>query len=125
MFNGVGLPTPRGSGTSGYVKKNLSFVKTRRHDSEVKQQLINKKTPTPHRERRQNDEILKHEEKRKLEAQVAEKMEEWEDEGLDEEEVERKAVELRKQLTERKKPERRDTRERREPRERVHSERRR
>ena len=27
MYNGIGLTTPRGSGTSGYVQKNLSFVK--------------------------------------------------------------------------------------------------
>lgn len=27
MYNGIGLQTPRGSGTSGYVQKNLSFVK--------------------------------------------------------------------------------------------------
>jgi len=27
MYNGIGLATARGSGTSGYVQKNLSFVK--------------------------------------------------------------------------------------------------
>lgn len=27
MYNGIGLPTPRGSGTSGYIQKNLSLVK--------------------------------------------------------------------------------------------------
>jgi serine/arginine repetitive matrix protein 2 len=27
MYNGIGLQTARGSGTSGYVQKNLSFVK--------------------------------------------------------------------------------------------------
>jgi hypothetical protein len=27
MYNGIGLQTPRGSGTSGYVQKNLSYVK--------------------------------------------------------------------------------------------------
>jgi serine/arginine repetitive matrix protein 2 len=26
MYNGVGLQTARGSGTSGYVQKNLSYV---------------------------------------------------------------------------------------------------
>ena len=24
MYNGIGLQTPRGSGTSGYIQKNLS-----------------------------------------------------------------------------------------------------
>ena len=27
MYNGIGLTTARGSGTSGYVQKNLSHVK--------------------------------------------------------------------------------------------------
>jgi hypothetical protein len=27
MYNGIGLQTPRGSGTSGYVQKNLSYIK--------------------------------------------------------------------------------------------------
>jgi hypothetical protein len=26
MYNGVGLQTARGSGTSGYVQKNMSYV---------------------------------------------------------------------------------------------------
>lgn len=27
MYNGIGLQTPRGSGTSGYIQRNLSIVK--------------------------------------------------------------------------------------------------
>lgn len=27
MYNGIGLPTPRGSGTSGFIQKNLSTAK--------------------------------------------------------------------------------------------------
>ena len=26
MYNGVGLQTPRGSGTSGYIQKNKSYL---------------------------------------------------------------------------------------------------
>jgi hypothetical protein len=29
MYNGIGLTTPRGSGTNGYVQRNLSFVHNR------------------------------------------------------------------------------------------------
>lgn len=29
MYNGIGLKTPRGSGTSGYVQRNLSFLPPR------------------------------------------------------------------------------------------------
>ena len=28
MYNGIGLMTPRGSGTSGYVQRNFSVVKS-------------------------------------------------------------------------------------------------
>jgi hypothetical protein len=27
MYNGIGLQTPRGSGTSGYIQKNLGYMK--------------------------------------------------------------------------------------------------
>jgi len=27
MYNGIGLPTPRGSGTSGYIQRNLAYIK--------------------------------------------------------------------------------------------------
>ena len=27
MYNGIGLATPRGSSTSGYVQRNLAYVK--------------------------------------------------------------------------------------------------
>lgn len=30
MYNGIGLPTPRGSGTNSYVQRNLSLVRGRR-----------------------------------------------------------------------------------------------
>ena len=26
MYNGIGLATPRGSGTSGFIQKNLAFI---------------------------------------------------------------------------------------------------
>lgn len=28
MYNGIGLQTARGSGTNGYVQRNLSFIKS-------------------------------------------------------------------------------------------------
>ena len=30
MYNGIGLPTQRGSGTNGYVQRNLSFVQQKK-----------------------------------------------------------------------------------------------
>ena len=30
MYNGIGLTTQRGSGTNGYVQRNLSFVREKK-----------------------------------------------------------------------------------------------
>ena len=35
MYNGIGLQTPRGSGTNGYVQKNLAFIKMGRNKVQV------------------------------------------------------------------------------------------
>lgn len=39
MYNGIGLMTPRGSGTSGYVQKNLSKMKKMRNRDEFLKEL--------------------------------------------------------------------------------------
>ena len=62
----LGLSTPRGSGTNGYVQKNLGFVKPRPKleyrvpEEDDKLQL----------RRKPNQEILEHEKKRELELHV-------------------------------------------------------
>eukprot|EP01090_Pellita_catalonica_P004017 TRINITY_DN1379_c0_g1_i1.p1 TRINITY_DN1379_c0_g1~~TRINITY_DN1379_c0_g1_i1.p1 ORF type:complete len:327 (-),score=52.50 TRINITY_DN1379_c0_g1_i1:820-1800(-) len=64
MYNGIGLTTPRGSGTNGYITRNLSHVRKRRkfhhHDR-------NAPTIKP---RKPNQEILEHERKRAIEVKV-------------------------------------------------------
>lgn len=71
MYNGIGLTTPRGTGTNGYVQRNLSHVPVKRErveyvkDVELKrlEKLIEKKG---------NAEILEHERKRKIEVKCME-----------------------------------------------------
>ena len=71
MYNGIGIQTARGTGTNGYVQRNLSFVPTKRErveyvkDAEIKrlETLIEKKG---------NAEILEHEKKRKIEVKCME-----------------------------------------------------
>ena len=80
MYNGIGLDTARGSGTNGYVQRNLSFI--RRHkdrvdyknEEELKKldQMMNKKP---------NQEILDHERKRKVELKCIEMHELMEEQG--------------------------------------------
>ena len=33
MYGNVGLPTARGSGTNGYIQRNLSFIKKKFNES--------------------------------------------------------------------------------------------
>lgn len=77
MSSNVGLSTPRGSGTSGYVQRNLSALKPK-----------NKPTPYPsdpdqfkHRQRQPDKEILEHDRRREIEVKVFELRDRLEDEG--------------------------------------------
>ena len=100
MYNGVGLQTARGSGTSGYVQKNLSHVIP--GSSQFKQQdygqiLKHMKENPLALPKPPNQELLEHEEKRKVEAKVflfKKKL----DPSLTPEEVKAKVQEYREQL---------------------------
>ncbi|CAF0853166.1 unnamed protein product [Didymodactylos carnosus] len=100
MYNGIGLNTPRGTGTNGYVQKNLSFVNVKRDrvtyvkDADVKQleTLI---------ERKGNVEILEHEKKRRVELKCAEMRDMMLSNNYDEETTKRKVQKFRKMLIER------------------------
>jgi len=90
MYNGIGLSTPRGSGTNGYIQKNLGFVKPRpkieyRPPPEEEDQKLQLR-------RKPNQEILEHEKKRELELHVMMWAEEQHlfDGNLTEEEIEAK-----------------------------------
>jgi serine/arginine repetitive matrix protein 2 len=80
MYNGIGLITPRGSGTNGYVQRNLSSVRKHKDQQDYKSdeqlakldQQMNKKP---------NSEILDHERKRKVELKCMEMKELMEEQG--------------------------------------------
>ena len=67
MYNGIGLMTPRGSGTSGYVQKNLSKMKKMRNRDEFLKELQQMKENVIEAKRAANPEILMHEFKRDIE----------------------------------------------------------
>ena len=94
MSSNVGLSTPRGSGTSGYVQRNLSHLKPR--DAAAPYNLDDRK----HRQRKPDPEILEHERKRKIEAEVFELRDKLEEEGVDEDEIDDRCDALRKELEE-------------------------
>ncbi|KAI1828415.1 cwf21-domain-containing protein [Xylaria intraflava] len=98
MSDNVGLSTPRGSGTSGYVQRNLAHMKPRDRD---------RAAPYPrdldhlkHRQRQPDKGILEHDRKREIEVKVFELRDKLEDEGLEEEEIDRRCDTLRKELQE-------------------------
>lgn len=71
MYNGIGLTTPRGTGTNGYIQRNLSFVPTKRERVEYVKDADLKKLETLI-EKKGNAEILEHEKKRRIEVKCIE-----------------------------------------------------
>ncbi|KAG5462591.1 MAG: cwf21 domain-containing protein [Olpidium bornovanus] len=96
-YNGIGLTTPRGSGTNGYVVRNLSCVRPGRHDRPPPSAAADVRPPV---KRKPNADILEHDRKRAIEVKCFALREELEELGdVDEEEVDRRVQELREKLT--------------------------
>ncbi|GAA5829042.1 hypothetical protein JCM5353_000878 [Sporobolomyces roseus] len=96
-YNGVGLSTPRGSGTSGHIQANRSTLRSR-------QQFDHKGGPQDFKQdantfRQPDQSILEHERKRRIEAKCFELQVTLEDEGLiSEEKIQEQVDELRQKL---------------------------
>lgn len=72
MYNGIGLTTPRGSGTNGHVQRNWAFVRPGKKDNvtyKIEEDLAKLDAAT---NRQPNQGILDHERKRQLEVKCAE-----------------------------------------------------
>lgn len=97
MSSNVGLTTPRGSGTSGYVQRNLSHLRPRDapYPSPADYSNLQK-----HRQRKPNQDILDHDRLREIEVKVFDLRDKLEDEGVDEEEIETRTDKLRKEMME-------------------------
>lgn len=83
MYNGIGLRTARGTGTNGYVQKNLSFIKPKQQNSKFNSNTGStlaaydegaKAKPT----KKPNEEVLLHNNRRKVENELLEYREELE-----------------------------------------------
>lgn len=68
MYNGIGLQTPRGSGTNGHVQRNWAVIrKTKEKDSyKAHEEKVDSASKQP------NKEILDHDRKRKIEIKCTE-----------------------------------------------------
>jgi serine/arginine repetitive matrix protein 2 len=99
MYNGIGLTTPRGSGTNGYVQRNWAAVRVSKDkvtictdkDIEAFEASSNKQP---------NLEILEHERKRKIEVKCMELEDTLEEQGFTPSEIETKVQSFRELLME-------------------------
>ncbi|KND92171.1 Pre-mRNA-splicing factor CWC21 [Tolypocladium ophioglossoides CBS 100239] len=95
MSDNVGLSTPRGSGTSGYVQRNLAQVRPRDYGAPYPKDLDSLR----HNQRQPDKGILEHDRRRQIEVKVFDLRDQLEEEEVDEEEIDRRCDELRKKLT--------------------------
>lgn len=95
MSSNVGLPTPRGSGTSGYVQRNWAFLKPRsagygapyppvgpgskKGSSDADNKAATNREPRPFDQRQPDKKILEHERRREVEVKVFEERERLEE----------------------------------------------
>ncbi|RUO96704.1 hypothetical protein BC936DRAFT_141597, partial [Jimgerdemannia flammicorona] len=92
MYNGIGLQTARGSGTNGYVVRNLSHVRPR--ENPVQYASLDKGPAI----RQPNQEILLHDRKRQVEIKCIALQTELEEKGMKQDYIEEKVDELRQEL---------------------------
>jgi len=97
MYNGIGLATVRGSGTNGYVTKNLSHV-SRVRVAQVKSADSNNDFGAMKEPRAPNLDIIDHNRKREVELKVLRLRDALEEQGVARAEIEEKASELRRSL---------------------------
>lgn len=71
MYNGIGIPTPRGSGTSGYVQKNKASLYNKSNKTGDYKEILQKfqSNPLPF-QKEVNEKILEHELLYKIEAEM-------------------------------------------------------
>jgi hypothetical protein len=104
MYNGVGVRTARGTGTSGHVSRNAGALRPRRDDIRRLKEIREKQTVS----REVDPGIIHHNALREIEVRLVELSEQLEEEGLSESEIaERVSMrrqELRQELKEGSEP---------------------
>lgn len=94
MYNNIGLPTPRGSGTNGFVERNLASVRpmtSSRGD-------VSRGSDRVAFGRKPSEDILEHNRKRMVIVKCMELREKLEKQGLSNSEVEANVSKLQSQL---------------------------
>lgn len=81
MSSNVGLSTPRGSGTSGYVQRNSAFMKPRNAGYGAPYPPVSGSADRSFRQRAPDKQILEHDRRREIEVKVMEERERLEEEN--------------------------------------------
>ena len=87
MYNGIGLTSVRGSGTNGYVQRNLAHVsrqRTARAKAVDRVPDMGKELKDP---KGANTEILEHNRKREVEVKVMQLRDTLEEQGVPDDEI--------------------------------------
>lgn len=101
MYNGIGLQTPRGSGTNGYIQSNRFFVKPKSNKVVTESSSIKgfgAGQGTGGVSRKANKEILEHDRKRQIELKLLVLEEKLVDQGYTDAEINEKLQEARQTL---------------------------
>ncbi|KAL0447746.1 UNVERIFIED_CONTAM: Serine/arginine repetitive matrix protein 2 [Sesamum latifolium] len=96
MYNGVGIQTPRGSATNGYVQRSRFFVKPKTNTYSIKGFAPGQGTAGV--TRKPNKEILEHDLKRLIQLKIVVLEEKLMDQGYTDAEIAEKLDETRKSL---------------------------
>ena len=98
MYNGIGLQTPRGSGTNGYIQGNKFFVKAKTNKIAENTKGFEADQGTAGVTRKPNKEILEHDRKRQIQLKLVILEDKLIDQGYTDSEIADKLDEARKNL---------------------------
>lgn len=98
MYNGIGLQTPRGSGTNGYIQTNKFFVRPKTGKVAESTRGFEEDQGTAGVSKKPNKDILEHDRKRQIELKLVILEDKLIDQGYTDEEVSEKLKEARKTL---------------------------
>merc|ERR1712048_1034784 len=99
MYNGIGIQTPKGSGTNGHVQRNLAHVRNQRLDIKEFNKGFGAFKAEPIKEfKKANPELLLHEQKRKVEIDLIKLEDELRTAGMGDKEIEENLSREREQM---------------------------
>lgn len=98
MYNGIGLQTPRGSGTNGYIQTNKFFVKLKTGRVAETTKGFEGDQGTAGVSKKPNKDILEHDRKRQIELKLVVLEDKLTDQGYTEAEIAEKLQEARRTL---------------------------